>query len=531
MLRLTVTGMDSNESRSITIMKSEMTMVDGYYVFVLDDITEKGKHFAEQFTGDNPSFGTGGKLTPGENIRIQAEAYDNTQLTNVAKSPEQKTNSLFGSVTDDKTAQLTSIRHLENLSAAVSGVSEDISKAKQSTDLDWESFKSKTGITGDGDSGIYPLTGDPSKTFIPINRTTGNFEYDGGKHSISNLEVNQTSGPAGLFGTLGSTDPSDTGTRYLHDLELIDPKIQGNRDTGALVGTAKNTTISNIAVRNSAASDTPTVTSTNGNAGGLVGSLDGGAILKSSASVPVKSNTGDAGGLAGTVKDALINACYTGGQTSQEDGKHGTYDENKPNVEGAGSVGGLVGSVTSTTETGSKILSSYSTCSAKGGTATGGLIGSTSGTGAAPTEVKSSYCTGLVTGSGRGAVVGNAGNTTFDKTYYYGIINSTTDKDGYKTMNPVGNNSNANVSGITEMDRDLETFNTFVSMTTNADKPFDPADPYDKPFLGNEYPFNTVNQLGTSLAPTDRLKINKDDFVSVHIGDWPSPETRVINTL
>jgi hypothetical protein len=145
--------------------------------------------------------------------------------------------------------------------------------------------------------------------------------------------------------------------------------------------------------------------------------------------------------------------------------------------------------------------------------------------------VTNSYCTGLVTGSGtKGAVVGNAGNTNFNETYYYGIINEApaADGKGYETMKPVGNNPNANVSGITEMDKDQETFERFVSMTADPTKPFDDADPYDDS-LGDKYPFNTVNQLGTSLAPAERLTINEKDFVSVHIGDWPSPETRVIN--
>ena len=565
-LTLVISGETSGNDRVITLTP---TMADtcpyvSYdphtqeYTVTLDDVTQPGMHFKDLLGGGDPnSEFKGGNLIPGENIKIHAEAFDNTQLTNVAKSPEQKTNSLFGSVTGDGEAQITSIRHLENLSTTVSGVgqpvdvgggttkSATVDKAKQSTDLDWDSFKKNTQqkdehgnpLTGaDGNplpTKIYTLNDKTAEqghdSFVPIDKNT-KFNYDGGNHSISNLEISNETGNAGLFGTISTGDPSSRSS--ISNLKLVDPHVQGGGDTGALAGSATNTNISNVMVCNSDKTDPtdpnykPNVKSTNGNAGGLVGSMNGGTITKSSSSVPVESENGNAGGLAGTVENTMINACYTGGQT-----KEGMYEESNPNVKGKGSVGGLVGSAESST-----VISSYSTCSAGGtdsGSNVGGLIGSTSGTDTKPTTVTNSYCTGLVTGSGtKGAVVGNAGNTNFNETYYYGIINEApaADGKGYETMKPVGNNSNANVSGITEMDKDQETFERFVSMTADPNKPFDDADPYDDS-LGDKYPFNTVNQLGTSLAPAERLTINEKDFVNVHIGDWPSPETRVINTL
>ena len=55
------------------------------FTVTLDDITASNKlHFAELFDG----------FVPGENITIQAIAYSNSALSNIAYSGEKKTNSL-----------------------------------------------------------------------------------------------------------------------------------------------------------------------------------------------------------------------------------------------------------------------------------------------------------------------------------------------------------------------------------------------------------------------------------------------------
>ena len=74
---------------------------------ILDDITTTGSHFADLFAG----------FKPGENIKIYAEVANNTVLTNIAKSVTVTTNSIFGDESDTGKADISNIRHLENLDA------------------------------------------------------------------------------------------------------------------------------------------------------------------------------------------------------------------------------------------------------------------------------------------------------------------------------------------------------------------------------------------------------------------------------
>ena len=149
----------------------------GEYIIVLDDITrldsstEKGLHFAE-IVADTTS-----KFIPGENITIEAIAYNNGALTNIAYSGKGRTNSIFadpssysatstqGTQTDnlkvngtivDKTsgtAAVANFRHLENLDKRVSNWGGDTGDIKYSSAIQLTNLSDETdGNDGTGES-------------------------------------------------------------------------------------------------------------------------------------------------------------------------------------------------------------------------------------------------------------------------------------------------------------------------------------------------------------------------------------------
>ena len=135
-LKLIITGDLSHAQKSYTLLTStgsgetlETTRLETgtTYTIILDDITTSGLHFCEiqgetsdpNADPDNPAII---KFIPGENITVQAVAYSITELANVAYSTEKKTNSLFADGTTTTTAQIASIRHLENLDKTISNM-------------------------------------------------------------------------------------------------------------------------------------------------------------------------------------------------------------------------------------------------------------------------------------------------------------------------------------------------------------------------------------------------------------------------
>ena len=135
------------------LLPTSLLVGQDHYKFrvVLDDVTTAGKHFAEAFaTGDD-----GKAFVPGEDLVVQAIAYDNTRLTNVGKSETRIVSSLFGSVstrqgdaTGAKLARVQNFRHLENLDKTISDVdlksgnatNLGIEFAEQLSNLDWNTF-------------------------------------------------------------------------------------------------------------------------------------------------------------------------------------------------------------------------------------------------------------------------------------------------------------------------------------------------------------------------------------------------------
>jgi len=500
-LKLVVTGMTSGVSKEIDLIsvgaggervfatRPNVTVGSNTFTVVLDDITAEGGHFRDLFCSS--SFGE--NLIPGENIAVQAVAYNNYELTNVAYSAEKTVNSLFAGLGEDAVAQISNIRHLENLGTNISGVSVTLVGAQQTDDLSWSGFRESINAGAAGTVCVFDANGSPSGKgmFMPIDLPAG-LAYNGGDCSIGDVSVN-TDSAAGLFGTVSGGSVSD--------LELVNFSVSGAH-AGALAGVMTNASVYRVLARNSG-DDAALEIKGSGSVGGLVGHMSGGRVEQCAAALYVSSTGGDAGGLIGNASDATVTNSYSGGHTAGGEYLIFSIDgqEGRLNVCGA-NAGGLIGSMDNTA-----VTSCYSTCSASGSGATGGLVGAIRGG-----SVRNCYSTGLVEGAETtGAFVGaaEAGADLSDGNRYMEIVN-----DG---MDPVGSGSNAVISAI---DADKETYSSFIRTGNDASAGY----AYDRQVIGEfagRFYFVTVAQLAglTDAAP----------FIESHYGDWAVPETHVIN--
>ena len=541
------------------------------YAVILDDITTSGLHFSnlEYIAPDN----TIKTFIPGENISVEAVAFNNTKLTNIAYSGKKTTNSLFADIEAVTSGEETkynvlvdNFRHFENLDKTISAFDREkaykdksdtpavIGSARQISDMNWndnaddnafikrihtlrENIKYDTDDVTiyNSDNNAVTTTVD---TLYPVSPDYP-LVYDGQNNAVSNVKVDH-SGNAGLFGALSDKDSE------VKNLELIDFDITGTTSAGALAGAVTNTTITNVVAHNSEDNDSkfdnddttagkkPNVTAT-GAAGGLIGSMSGGSVTKSAAAVYVKGGT-DAGGLIGSAVSGTVTACYSGGHTisGKPDGAEPKYDGHADvypvrydpdhcNVTAAsGTAGGLIGNAGTAT-----ISNSYSTCSASG-TKAGGFIG----TGGSATNC---YCTGLVFGTDTEGAFAASGTSADDSCKYFEIINERRNKDGsgnpasgYHYLKAFGNDTDGE-SGkeVGKMDDTVADYGTFVGASTA----WDLAEPYNSKltdYYGDNFNLKTVFQIPL----TEKSKTTGEDaklFVATHYGDWPAPEEFIFN--
>ncbi len=535
------------------------------YEIILDDITTGDMHFAD-LVGSKK--GGNAEFDPGEDVIIQAIAFDNTQISNIAKSAEITVNSLYEKVEEGApdsnkasvTAYVNNIRHLENLDKRVSNVtvSRDegtgsnqitytLDNAVQTSDISWSTFKENTNAVNTLIYGHNPATGEADAAitskgcFLPVSpdECTPSYvlSYDGKNHSVSDIKVDYA-GNVGLFGSI-------TGTTSTHanisNLALIDFDIKnsgtGSGNAGALAGTLKYVDVTNVVAYEKDATDVK-INAGIGNAGGLIGSITDCIISKSAASLIVTSENGDAGGLIGkadgtTSTSCKVSACYSGGHTiTTASGTEG-YDNVNYNVTGKGNAGGLIGNVTRT-----PIEYSYSTCSVKGDTA-GGFVGTTTTT----SPMNNCYATGLVfvpTYSERDAKAGEPNTTKVGAfagaeatavkvtaCYYYDIINEVEDEVNgvYISLSPAANNTTKDALKL--LDETAQLYDVFVG----APADWKDANAYDAKLIeyyNGKYNLQTVEQLGATLKVG--VSDSTDYFVATHYGDWPAPEIFVSNT-
>lgn len=511
---------------------------------ILDDITSDGNHFADLVGQNAKSF------IPGEDIDVEAVAYNNSALTNVAYSGKQKTNSLFKvmnilSETDSvemetvsvPTVQVENFRHLANLSHEISNFAYDtcckegaVERAEQIEDLIWmtgdKAFQNRipelpnTGtVPAAGEVRMYKFgSGDGSVSekgyFFPVNPENCALVYNGNKHSVKEVKVNLENGNAGLFGSISDG--------AISDLQLIDFSITGSVSAGALVGATENTEITNvIAISSKVGTETTTdtdITASSGASGGLIGIQDGGSVTYCAASLMVRGNT-NAGGLIGTAKNhATVVGSYSGGHTLN--GKYSEWINKSRHCDVVGATaGGLIGNAGDTA-----ITNSYSTCSVNGTSIGGGFAGIADG------KIVNCYCTGRVFPDfdDSNSLIDNAfvGNPNTEHTlatgssgYFFELINELQDPASSSFLY-----KSSGSSAISAFDRDIDIYNNFVGNNWKKATPYDKT-ALEKYYDGN-YMFKTIEQLENS----DWSSVaKKDNFVKMHYGDWPVAEQFLIN--
>ena len=522
---------------------------DGVYKVVLDDITESpegktttnGLHFANIKSDTDTAF------IPGQNISVQAVAYNTVWITNIASSDIEITNSLFESNSLEDgllTAKINNIRHLENLDKSISGLAGTYipAKAVQTSDISWDTFKTNIAETStdyltSGDVRVWSLaetlTSTPDSTekgcFKPVNPGYA-FSYDGQNYNVSDIKVSY-GGDSGLFGTVVG---SESVASSVSNLALVDFDIAASSgNAGALAGNMSNIAVTNVVAYNTKTASEGKITAA-ASAGGLIGSATGCTIDKCAAALIVEGKNGNAGGLIGTTSDGSVTASFSGGHT-----KGAAYETE--NISGTTNVGGLIGDAD-----GTEISYCYSTCSSKGGTV-GGLVGTASGT------IENCYCTGKVeasSSSGKAGAFAGEWKTgaSGEDCLYYEIINEIAiEGGGFRYLTAIGDNGTD--TNITALDANAETYDGFFSSDEKG------AVVYDKTLIKyygetetkgtgsnttkeRKARFNlpTVAQLQRKVSPSNVTVIETAtnttpaDYVATHYGDWPAPEIFVINT-
>ena len=533
---------DVSKSIAWTGTEIDTTNTYRYKTVILDDITASGQQFANRWCETTPGS-TDEPFIPGEDVELYAVVYSNKRLANLAESAHKQTNSLFAEIKTIggvKTANISNIRHLENIDKTISnydpanfkdkaGATNGATSFVQIADLQWAGDGSKTSsafrdkiyhnearayadYTSANMVRVYNHNNTPTKdgTYAPVNPDfkityAGETGADRAKR-ISNVIVD-TNANAGVFGTI-STGLS------VSDLELLDFNIKtSNGSAGTLAGSITGTTVTNVHAYNSQSDDGKKEIVASGAAGGLVGSVTGTtggadalALTGNAAAVYVRSTAGSAGGLLGsTSENVKIDNSYAAGHT-----KEGLYlaestaeTVGRYNVQASTEAGGLVGNASGALT----ISNSYATTSVIGNTA-GGFVGKTTGG-----SINNCYATGLVAGTtndaNKGTFVGLANNVESTNNTYYSIVNP--------GVLAVGTGSAEN---ITAFDEDIDTYKTYIK-----DHESPTATPYDSTLTtryNNVYPFKTVAELNPEAKTVS--------IANSHVGDWPSMETMVVNT-
>lgn len=497
-LKLIVTGLSSEAKVAIPLSatSSQIANSGNTYKVVLDDITSTGMHFAQlnDFSSNGFQYkkdanGAYIPFIPGENIAIQAVAYSNDELTNVAYSGEWTTNSLFGEISqntlaelyaemtedannmrtpkpDDSwiTAKIGCIRHLENLNAVISGLDQNdtndklnITNAIQVSDLDWKGKKGEKGEKDENGFLFYfggtatVTSADGTKAakencFVPV--TPSHVAANGS--TISTVPMNYN-GMGIVATTNGTTTEYSAMNHTVKNIEVDNTAGNLTIENGGLFGSVtgaskdddKRCRIENLELIDC------NIRLTSGNVGALAGKLTNctvsnvlarnttefeATLTESAPTVYTKS--GSAGGLVGIETDTVIQKCAAALIVESD----------------AGNAGGLVGSMTNGSITDS--FSGGHTIDKKdddeniigvdyddaafnvtGSAAVGGLVGD-----ADKADISNSYSTCSATGATVGGLIGTGGSA-ITNCYATGRVAGTTMEGAFAgslSSNPTG---------------------------------------------------------------------------------------------
>lgn len=548
---LKVTGRESGNSRTFVLKLSDASSTpekesagetywsvssDGKtvtYKVDLDDITTSGGHFAELCRN----------MIPGEDITVTASCSSNEVLTQVVKSRTVMTNSLFANIRPDlnadgktasgtATAEISCIRHLENLDPSVSALPQAkltspatgtgdeqtkinayyVNSASITADIDYDDFVSKVGSSfsiykyRDSDTAAAQVLSAGGYYGIRNDKITS---YNGNDHVISKVTINNKNTPTSgiadngngaLLRYVGAGDAS--GKFTIRNMILKDFDVYSYKNAAALIAESNQNTSLQVSISKVLVwGGTISSTAATGNSSPLISYCKIKALNVSDcgATTHVSSTYGDAGGLIGEIGGtaATVQDCYAGGYTSN--GKYSTSDFNvvseatgttsssnnnteKNDHPAAGGFIGKIGSGGSVT-----LDSCYSTCSARGSNAGGfaGYIYSSART------IKNCYATGLVQGdSTAGTFIGKAENSVSLTGDNY--LNGINDTSMYSV-----NNSTA----VTGVDADGAIAETGSGRETY---------PNDTALAGSAYPFRMVSTAGAAASGS-----------YAHYGDWP----------
>ena len=319
---------------------------DGTYQVILDDIaapagtgTSTGFKFIDfnqptqtdmTFQQDERGFAS---FIPGENIFVYAQVFNNEALSQVKTSNIESGSSLFASISTDRSAEIGSFRHLENLDERVSGWDPDqlytgavtTSKtvtAMQNSDLTWkagENIADESGYCGhvaklhtafgsnflnqnaETISIAYRVTDQTNAdrtnptaqaytteagSYLPLSLPYP-LDYQGNTYRIDGLQVGKTTassitavdGTGGLFGTV-TQDMSDK------NLLICQPVVRTKASAGALIGAVTpgtdsrgTTNRATVKIKN-VQIEYPQVQAeqTGASAGALIGTFEGGSL-------------------------------------------------------------------------------------------------------------------------------------------------------------------------------------------------------------------------------------------------------------
>lgn len=316
---------------------------DGTYQVILDDIaapagtgTSTGFKFMDfnqpaqtdmTFQQDERGFAS---FIPGENIFVYAQVFNNEALSQVKTSNIESGSSLFASISTDRSAEIGSFRHLENLDERVSGWDPDqlytgavttskMVTAMQNSDLTWkagENIADESGYCGhvaklhtafgsnflnqnaETISIAYRVTDQTNAdrtnptaqaytteagSYLPLSLPYP-LDYQGNTYRIDGLQVGKTAGSSitavdgtgGLFGTV-------TQDMSVKNLLICQPVVRTKASAGALIGAVTpgtdsrgTTNLATVKIKN-VQIEYPQVQAeqTGASAGALVGTFEG----------------------------------------------------------------------------------------------------------------------------------------------------------------------------------------------------------------------------------------------------------------